>query len=166
MALDQDITQAPAGSPTGIEPDKPRSTTFETLAVCGFIFGLFAIVAAVFAVGLAARAVSQANGSKGSSGSSTPSGPSGPAVSEVSLGEFFIKPADANAAVDATITVKNDGTVQHDLTIKDTSNATPLLDPGKEGTLDLKGLKPGTYTWYCTVPGHEAAGMKGTITIG
>jgi Copper binding proteins, plastocyanin/azurin family len=26
-------------------------------------------------------------------------------------------------------------------------------------------LTPGTYTIYCTVPGHEAAGMKATITV-
>jgi plastocyanin len=27
-------------------------------------------------------------------------------------------------------------------------------------------LKPGTYTFYCPVPGHEDAGMKGTLTVG
>jgi plastocyanin len=26
-------------------------------------------------------------------------------------------------------------------------------------------LKPGTYTFYCPVPGHEAGGMKGTLTV-
>ncbi len=26
-------------------------------------------------------------------------------------------------------------------------------------------LKPGTYEFYCPVPGHEAAGMKGTLTV-
>ena len=26
-------------------------------------------------------------------------------------------------------------------------------------------LKPGTYTFYCPVPGHKAAGMSGTLTV-
>ena len=26
-------------------------------------------------------------------------------------------------------------------------------------------LKPGTYTFYCPVPGHRAAGMQGTIKV-
>ena len=26
-------------------------------------------------------------------------------------------------------------------------------------------LKPGTYEFYCPVPGHKEAGMKGTLTV-
>ena len=38
------------------------------------------------------------------------------------------------------------------------------VEPGNASTLTVK-LKPGTYTFYCPVPGHEAAGMKGTLTV-
>ena len=38
------------------------------------------------------------------------------------------------------------------------------VEPGGSSTLTVK-LKPGTYTFYCPVPGHEAAGMKGTLTV-
>jgi plastocyanin len=36
---------------------------------------------------------------------------------------------------------------------------------GGKTTLDLKNLKPGSYTFFCSVDGHEAAGMKGTLTV-
>ena len=39
-----------------------------------------------------------------------------------------------------------------------------VVDPGGTSTVTAK-LKPGTYTFFCPVPGHEAAGMKGTLTV-
>jgi plastocyanin len=36
---------------------------------------------------------------------------------------------------------------------------------GGNATLDLSNLKPGSYTFYCSVDSHEAAGMKGTLTV-
>jgi plastocyanin len=41
--------------------------------------------------------------------------------------------------------------------------ATPTFDGGSK-TLTVK-LKPGTYTFYCSVPGHRMAGMQGTLTV-
>jgi len=40
----------------------------------------------------------------------------------------------------------------------------PTVQPGGTST-DTLTLKPGTYTFYCPVPGHKAAGMKGTLTV-
>ena len=39
-----------------------------------------------------------------------------------------------------------------------------IVAPGGTST-DTLTLKAGTYTFYCPVPGHEAAGMKGTLTV-
>lgn len=36
---------------------------------------------------------------------------------------------------------------------------------GSSTSLSLSNLKAGTYTFYCSVDGHEAAGMKGTLTV-
>jgi uncharacterized cupredoxin-like copper-binding protein len=39
-----------------------------------------------------------------------------------------------------------------------------IVAPG-ERTSVTKRLKPGKYSYYCPVPGHRAAGMKGTLTV-
>ena len=36
---------------------------------------------------------------------------------------------------------------------------------GEETTLDLKNVKPGTYTFFCSVDGHRDAGMEGTLKV-
>ena len=63
-----------------------------------------------------------------------------------------------------TFVAKNDGKIPHDLAVKETGDKTKEIPPG--GTAELKvNLEPGKYELYCTIPGHEAAGMKLTITV-
>ena len=72
----------------------------------------------------------------------------------------FTIPADT----DITITVTNDGNLQHDLRIEDTDFGTALIAGG--GSEDVVvNLPAGEYTFICTVEGHAAAGMVGTITV-
>ena len=40
-----------------------------------------------------------------------------------------------------------------------------MVSSGGVSTVTVADLKPGTYTFYCSVPGHEQAGMKGTLTV-
>ena len=90
-----------------------------------------------------------------------------PAAATVPVSEKEFKIALASTALkvgDITFVAKNDGRIPHDLAIKGTSDKTKLIQPG--GTAELKvTLKAGTYELYCSVPGHEAAGMKLNITV-
>ena len=63
-----------------------------------------------------------------------------------------------------TFQVKNDGKIPHDLAVKETSDKTELIPAAGTAELTIT-LKPGKYLLYCTVPGHEAAGMKIDITV-
>jgi uncharacterized cupredoxin-like copper-binding protein len=38
------------------------------------------------------------------------------------------------------------------------------VQPGGTSTVTVR-LKPGRYTFYCPVDGHEDQGMKGTLTV-
>jgi uncharacterized cupredoxin-like copper-binding protein len=60
--------------------------------------------------------------------------------------------------------VKDDGKIPHDLAIKGTSDKTKEIAPGSSAELKVT-LKPGTYVLYCSIPGHEQAGMKQSITV-
>jgi uncharacterized cupredoxin-like copper-binding protein len=57
--------------------------------------------------------------------------------------------------------VTNVSSLSHDFAIA--GKKTPKLSKGKSATLTVK-LKKGKYPYKCTVPGHAAAGMKGTFT--
>ena len=61
-----------------------------------------------------------------------------------------------------TFTVVNKGHVSHDFKIG--GKKTPLIKPGKSAKLTVT-LKKGKAPYLCTVPGHAAAGMKGTLTV-
>ena len=93
--------------------------------------------------------------------------PAKPAATKVPVSEteFKITLASTNLkAGELTFEAKNDGKIPHDLAIKQTGDKTKLIQPG--GTAELKvTLKPGTYELYCTVPGHEAAGMRVNVTV-
>ena len=62
----------------------------------------------------------------------------------------------------------NSGSVAHDMAIKDSSGNTvatsELVSAGDSVEFDVDNLAAGSYTIACTQPGHEASGMKGTLT--
>ena len=62
-----------------------------------------------------------------------------------------------------TFKVTNRGTLSHDFRIA--GKKTPLVPRGKAATLRVTFKKAGKYRFLCTVPGHAAGGMKGTLTV-
>ncbi len=78
---------------------------------------------------------------------------------------FSTKSLAAKAGT-VTITMTNMSPLEHNFTLAQGTKvlgATPTFLGGSK-SLTL-GLKPGTYTFYCSVPGHRQAGMEGTLTV-
>lgn len=59
-------------------------------------------------------------------------------------------------------TIVNKGKLSHDFWIG--GKTSPLVAPGKRATLTVT-LAAGRLLYLCTVPGHSAAGMKGTLNV-
>lgn len=70
-------------------------------------------------------------------------------------------------AGEVTVNFTNSSPVPHDVRIESSGGeelgGTEVLSEGTESaTVDLK---PGEYTYFCSVPGHRQAGMEGTLTV-
>ena len=79
---------------------------------------------------------------------------------------YTTKSATAKAG-NVTIEFDNQQSISHDVAIEDSSGKTVgetelVSDGSANASVDLK---PGTYTFFCTVPGHREAGMEGTLTV-
>jgi mono/diheme cytochrome c family protein len=78
-------------------------------------------------------------------------------------GQLLFVNAKAEApAGPTTIEMDNESGVPHNIAIKGLGQGAVI----PKGISKFKAdLKPGTYEYFCEVPGHEAAGMKGTLTV-
>jgi plastocyanin len=79
---------------------------------------------------------------------------------------FEEKEVTAKAGND-TIDLTNQSSTPHNVTIEDSSGKVlgeteTLAEGSSSATVDLK---PGTYTFFCSVPGHREAGMEGTLVV-
>jgi plastocyanin len=105
----------------------------------------------------------------------TPAPASSPAASATTKLKLAANPAGQLAfdtkqlsAKAGTVTseMTNMSPIEHSVAVSEGSKIlgqTPVFTGGSK-SVTLK-LKPGTYTFFCTVPGHRQAGMEGTLTV-
>ena len=83
-------------------------------------------------------------------------------------GLFKYMPSALSAkAGKVTIAFTNRAPVEHNLTVASASGAVVGATPTFQGGVKsvTVSLTPGTYKFYCTVPGHRQAGMEGTLVV-
>jgi manganese oxidase len=122
-----------------------------TLFVLGF--GVLAALASIIAIGFAMR-----NDGDGDDGG-------GEAV-EADLSEFAIDLSTTNVSTAGVMTVRNNGTMVHNLAVRGTDLVSADIAAGETTELDISELEPGSYELYCTIPGHTESGMSATLTVG
>ena len=104
--------------------------------------------------------------------STTSSSAGGSPSGTVSLGALddqlaFTSNQETANAGKVTVDFTNNSALQHDIVLVDSQNKvegqTPVFQGGTKSF--TASLTPGTYTYYCSVPGHRQAGMQGTLTV-
>ena len=94
-------------------------------------------------------------------------GTAAPAPQRVAVGmtefKFTVVPKTVRKGAVITFAVANKGAIAHNFKIA--GKKTPLVAPGKRGTLKVTFAKAGRYAYLCTLPSHAAAGMKGVLTV-
>ncbi len=123
----------------------------------------------------------------GGGGASTPADePLGDPATRVDLGmrdvAYVPETVEARAGEIVEIALSNIGSLPHDFTIdaieadlavtepagrvgRSGSDVHVALDGRRSTVAQLRVTTPGTYTFYCTVSGHRAAGMEGTLVV-
>ena len=116
----------------------------------------------------------------------------GPRIQEVSLTAvdmgFQPDALEVTAGRPVRLTMTNEGALDHDFSIlempMESTGATAVAMPGHDmtemtadpqlhmavtmgmsNTIEFTPTKPGTYEFFCTVAGHKAAGMLGTMVV-
>jgi plastocyanin len=92
----------------------------------------------------------------------------GVTATPIQVKDFTLEPKDVRIRGVVSLAVTNDGPTIHNVTIRDASGtimgATKDLKSGEPETLTID-LPAGTYTIFCSLPGHESLGVKGTLTV-
>jgi plastocyanin len=82
--------------------------------------------------------------------------------------EFAFQPATVQVLSSGAVTfnMRNDGQFPHNIQFDDQDNPVFPADLNKgESASATVTLAPGTYSFYCPVPGHRERGMVGTLTV-
>ena len=122
----------------------------------------------------ASGATSSAAAGTGTSAATSSAAAAGGAASNLAIaanpsGQLAYDKKTLNAkAGKVTITMTNMSSLGHNITIQQGTSgsvlgATPTFMGGTKSV--TVNLKAGTYTFFCSVPGHRAAGMVGTLTV-
>jgi uncharacterized cupredoxin-like copper-binding protein len=110
-------------------------------------------------------------GGSASAGAAVPSAATSPAAETTAIvvKDFTLDPKDLSVDGTVSLAVANDGPTIHNITIRDDAGtvlgATKDLKEGESETLTAD-LPAGTYVLFCSLPGHESLGIKGSLTVG
>ncbi len=157
---------AVAVSVVGItRPDFPQSPMLAR-AVMG-VSALLVLGAVATAVVTASKPVKEAEAHAGTGGEGAAAAGGPLKVAAPADGALKFEQTSLSAkAGSVKIDFDNPAKVEHNVTLERDGKRIAATKTITESEASLATmLKPGSYTFYCSVPGHREAGMKGTLTV-
>lgn len=135
-----------------------------------FLIGLAALALAGFGPAACGDDSSSTTADEAAAPAEVDSGGEGDAIdvaADPSGGLAFTETELTAKAGSDTIDFDNESSTGHSLYVEDAdgnvvTDIDEITGTSETATADLQ---PGTYTFYCDVPGHREAGMEGTITV-
>jgi plastocyanin len=119
-------------------------------------------VAEVEQVSASQRAAMQATEGGASEGGG---GGGGGAADFVAVDIEYKQAPDELPAGTVNATLTNEGSIEHNVVIEELGDEMILeAAPGQSDSAEVE-FEAGEFTYYCSVPGHRAAGMEGTMTV-
>lgn len=84
---------------------------------------------------------------------------------EIEAGDLYFAPEElAASAGDVEMALVNVGAAEHDIVIEEAGDTRVVLAAPGETASGSIALEAGTYTFYCSIPGHRSA-MEGTLEV-
>ena len=153
---------------------RAKKHSLPTLSAVGLAIGLLALAGCGSSSNTASSATTASTpATTPATTSATSTSTSAPASGALSLeanreGQLAYNTKSLTAkAGTVSIAFTNMSSLSHNVSIESSAGkvlgATPTFQGGTK-TLTL-ALKPGTYKFFCSVPGHRMAGMEGTLTV-
>ena len=106
-----------------------------------------------------AETTTEGGGDNGGSGSL--------AIAAADSGLAYASDTASSSPGKVTVDFDNPQPIAHDVAFEDESGATigqtEVITDASDST--VVELEPGTYQFYCTVPGHREAGMEGELSV-
>lgn len=133
------------------------------------------LLIALAALALASFALAACGGDDSDSSSTSAADTSEPAADGATIAVeadpggslAFVETDLSTEAGSDTVELTNDSETPHNVVIADDSDSVIAETDTISGdtATATADLEPGTYTFFCDVPGHREAGMEGTLTV-
>jgi nitrite reductase (NO-forming) len=156
------LDRPPSPRPPAIAPRPPRKQRWLERYQSHLLIGGLSVM--VTAIGMSPLVLGSMSRSSVTLAPVAPTNPSSQVA--ITATEFKFNPNNIQVPVGGKVafTLDNNGVVEHDITIP-SAGVTLSAKAGQSASGEIAFNKPAALEFFCSIPGHKDAGMKGSLTV-